>query len=525
MMNCEHRVVRGGKHWRMGETVQLAKGVPTFSRAGEVLSGKYRLEREIGRGAMGTVWAAQHLTLGQRVAIKLIAAEHAQSPDARARFSTEAKAAARLKSRHVVQVYDDGETAEGTPYIVMEYLEGETLESRLERERELPLVDAVRITAQVARGLARAHAQGVVHRDLKPGNIFLARNDEDDLGWTAKVLDFGIAKVEESTTLSTTKTGAVLGTPLFMSPEQVRGASRVDARSDLYSLGICFFNMVSGRFAFDGESFGDILVAICTDPLPELTEAAPNVSPSIGAWFKRCCARLPEDRFQSSDELVERLQEALGGSLVLAQRGAVPEDQRGPSGTLRGHSAPVSTRTPALGTEDSGSFVVRKGAETQSPEDFVELSRSGAAPSVLTVHDAKPRATSAARVVTLIVGSACAVGLVGLVLGLRQPAQSESSTSASPRVSMPATPPTPAPPAPTPPGQVSPLAAEPPVASAAPTPITSPAAPTPSEPALAPAVTPRPRPNAVSPPTRPTSARPARPAPKPKKTSSTDLGF
>jgi serine/threonine-protein kinase len=418
----------------MGETVQLSKGEPAFIRSGEVIAGKYRLERELGRGAMGTVWAARHLTLGQRVAIKLIAAEHAQSPEARIRFSTEAKAAARLKSRHVVQVYDNGETSEGTPYIVMEYLEGETLEARLDREREIPLVDAVRITAQVARALARAHAQGVVHRDLKPGNIFLARNDEDELGWTAKVLDFGIAKLDEPTTLSTTKTGAVLGTPLFMSPEQVRGASRVDSRSDLYSLGICFYNMLTGHFAFDGESFGDILVAICTEPLPDLRARAPAVSQAVADWFARCCARLPEDRFQSSDELVEGLRSAVGGSVVLIQRGLVPEELRGPSGTLRGHSAPLSTRTPAVGSDDSGAFIVRQATGSDARGALAELGRGDTANSVLSVHDANLAKPSRSRRVALVaLASACALGLLGLGFGLRSSTTSELPPSAAVR--------------------------------------------------------------------------------------------
>jgi serine/threonine-protein kinase len=493
----------------MGETVQLTKGEPACSRAGEILSGKYRLERELGRGAMGTVWAAQHLTLGQRVAIKLIAAEHAQAAEARVRFSTEAKAAARLKSRHVVQVYDDGETAEGTPYIVMEYLEGETLEARLDRERELPLVDAVRITAQVARGLARAHAQGVVHRDLKPGNIFLARNDEDDLGWTAKVLDFGIAKVDEPTSLSTTKTGALLGTPLFMSPEQVRGASRVDARSDLYSLGVCFYNMVTGRYAFDGESFGDILVAICTDPLPELTNAAPGVSAAVGDWFRRCCARNPEDRFQSSDELVEKLQAAVGGSVVLVQRGAIPEELRGPSGTIRGHSAPLSMGTSALSTEDSGSFLVKPVTEAKMRTPRAAQSHSDAS-SVLTVHDAKlPEPSRGRRGLWLALAGAALLGTLGLGLGVLRrsapAAQAPPGQDASPRalaMASPVTTPTAAPAVASPPNDAAPASEAPP---------------------SQPQATPAHKASTVAPRAAGARPRPTR-APR-KKTGTTDLGF
>jgi eukaryotic-like serine/threonine-protein kinase len=337
----------------MSETLALSRGLPSTIREGEILGGKYRLEKEIGRGAMGTVWSAIHLTLGQRVAIKLIAAEHAQAAEARQRFSTEAKAAARLRSRYVVQVYDDGETPAGTPYIVLEYLEGETLEQRLERERDLPLNDAVRITRHVGRALSRAHAAGIVHRDLKPGNVFLTRSDDDELGWLAKVLDFGIAKLEEHGIASTTKTGTLLGTPLFMSPEQARGASSVDSRSDLYSLGMVFYNMMTGTYAFNGESFADVLVAICTSPLPDLRVSTPWIPGSVADWFLRACARDPKDRFQSADELVEGLDLALGVSTGAFSRQSSPEVK---TGTLRGHAPPVQHSIPRATPSDSGEF-------------------------------------------------------------------------------------------------------------------------------------------------------------------------
>ncbi len=337
----------------MSEPVALSHGLPSTIREGEILGGKYRLEKEIGRGAMGTVWSAVHLTLGQRVAIKLIAAEHAQAPEARRRFSTEAKAAARLRSRYVVQVYDDGETPAGTPYIVLEYLDGETLEQRLEREHELPLNDAVRITRHIGRALSRAHAQGIVHRDLKPGNVFLTRTEDDELGWVAKVLDFGIAKVEEHGIASTTKTGTLLGTPLFMSPEQVRGASSVDSRTDLYALGMVFYNMMTGNFAFNGESFTDVLVAICGAPLPDLRAASPWIPVSVADWFQRACARDPQQRFQSADEMVEALDLALGVSTGALQRQSAPEVK---IDTLRGHAPPIAHAVPRTTPAETGAF-------------------------------------------------------------------------------------------------------------------------------------------------------------------------
>jgi tRNA A-37 threonylcarbamoyl transferase component Bud32 len=274
----------------MSGTVSLPTGLLQHMRSGVVLADKYRLEEEIGRGSMGTVYRAVHVTLGQRVAIKLISSEHSQSAEARARFSVEAKAAAKLRSRHVVQVIDDGETPEGNPYIVLEYLEGETLEERLERERDVPLADAVRIVTHVGRALARAHAEGIVHRDLKPANIFLVRSEDEDAGWVAKVLDFGIAKLEQGEK-GTTQAGTVLGTPLFMSPEQVRGASSVDHRADLYSLGMCLFHMLTGEYAHYSANYSDILVSVCTRPLPKLREKAPWLPEAVEQWFQRACAR------------------------------------------------------------------------------------------------------------------------------------------------------------------------------------------------------------------------------------------
>lgn len=326
----------------MSDTVVLENPPTGEFRMGEVIADKYRLERELGRGAMGTVWAAVHVTLGQKVAIKLIAAEQAASNEARLRFGLEAKAAARLKSRHVVQVYDSGHTADGTPYIVMEYLDGQTLEERLGEQRDMGLEEAVRITTHVGRALARAHAQGIVHRDLKSGNIFIAKSDDDEQGWVAKVLDFGVAKLTDSSAPSTTKTGTIVGTPLFMSPEQIRGASQVDHRADLYSLGMVFYNMVTGSHAFDGPSYSDVLVAICTEELPPIRKAAPWISPELGRWFEKACARERNDRFQSADELVEALQEAAGPA-TRAGRASVPDD--GPSSTLLGHIPPHAAAT------------------------------------------------------------------------------------------------------------------------------------------------------------------------------------
>ena len=324
----------------MSETVALPTGLPRHIQPGLVLAGKYRLEQEIGRGAMGTVYRAVHVTLGQRVAIKLISGAHSPSAEARQRFSVEAKAAAKLRSRHVVQVIDDGATPQGDPYIVLEFLDGETLEQRVAREHDLSLRDAVRVVTHVGRALARAHAEGIVHRDLKPANIFLAKSDDDDDGWVAKVLDFGVAKLAQET--GTTQAGTVVGTPLFMSPEQVRGASSVDHRADLYSLGMCLFHALTGEFAYYAASYSDILVNICTQPLPRLRENAPWLPAAVEQWFQRACAREPLDRFQSADEMTEALRAAAGGLTPLSKHESVPEGRIAPE-TLVGFAAPALT--------------------------------------------------------------------------------------------------------------------------------------------------------------------------------------
>jgi serine/threonine-protein kinase len=326
----------------MSDTVVLPQSPLAGPQPGDIIAGRYRLERELGRGAMGMVWAAMHTTLGQRVAIKLIAGDKARSSEARHRFGLEAKAAARLRSRHVVQVYDDGETPDGTPYIVMEYLDGQTLEERLETQPDMGLGEAVRIASHVGRALARAHAQGIVHRDLKSGHIFIAKSDDDELGWVAKVLDFGVAKVLNEP--SATRTGTIVGTPLFMSPEQIRGASHVDHRADLYSLGMVFYNMVTGSHAFDGPSYSDVLVAICTQSLPDIRTVAPWLPPALGLWFDKACARERDERFQSADEMIEALQQAAGPGTRLS-RPSVPDEIGGPSGTLHGHVPPHTAST------------------------------------------------------------------------------------------------------------------------------------------------------------------------------------
>ncbi|MES1184394.1 MAG: protein kinase [Myxococcales bacterium] len=315
-----------------------------------LVAGKYRLSNLIGRGGMGSVWEGTHVTLGTHVAVKFIDSEYAESPEARNRFDNEARAAAKLRSKHVVEVYDHGVTDDGRPFIVMEYLRGEPLDKRLDRVQRLPAKETARMLMQVCRALSKAHAAGIVHRDLKPENVFLVWDDEDGAD-VAKVVDFGIAKFTDNQlgNSSATRTGSVLGTPYYMSPEQARGLRSVDYRSDLWSVGVIAYRCIIGTLPFEGEAVGDLLVKLCTAPLPVPSQVAPEVPPGFDAWFAKALTREPEGRFASASELAESLAAVCGLSVRGSYSTAdipIPSFASGPMGS----SSPAITPGPGAMT-------------------------------------------------------------------------------------------------------------------------------------------------------------------------------
>ncbi|MGC4068547.1 MAG: serine/threonine-protein kinase [Polyangiaceae bacterium] len=276
---------------------------------GLVLAGRYRLVQQLGAGGMGSVWLAQDLNLGVDVAIKLIDPAIAESVEAVNRFRQEAQSAAMIRSTHVVQILDHG-IDDGRPFIAMELLKGENLGQRLERAGQLEPAHVAAVLGQVGRALSLAHAAGIVHRDLKPDNIFLVREGDEEI---AKVLDFGVArKVTGLTDASTskTRTGAMLGTPYYMSPEQATGQS-VDHASDIWAFGVIAFECLTGRRAFDGETVGALFHAICMVelPVPSTIAAVPE---GFDAWFARAVCRDKSQRFPTIKAAAEELRALCG---------------------------------------------------------------------------------------------------------------------------------------------------------------------------------------------------------------------
>jgi eukaryotic-like serine/threonine-protein kinase len=277
-------------------------------RPGMIVGGKYRLERALGHGGMGRLWVARHAQLGSSLAVKFLAPKFAASPVFRARFEREARAAANLKCPQVVHVQDYGFEGDA-PYLVMELLEGEDLNQRLTRSGRMSLDDAAKVVSHTGKALRKAHEAGIVHRDIKPANLFLARVGEEEI---VKVLDFGIAKEIATPSGETTSTGELLGSPHYMSPEQCSAVRDIDARADLWSLGVILFRMLTGRLPFPGNQMTTVITKILTESAPSATELAPDLPPAFDAFFKRALARDRSQRFQSIGELEQAFRAAMG---------------------------------------------------------------------------------------------------------------------------------------------------------------------------------------------------------------------
>jgi serine/threonine-protein kinase len=349
---------------------------------GDVVDGKFVLERLLGQGGMGAVYAARHNRLGHAVAIKLMLAS-ASNVEATRRFLNEGRAAVNIQHDNVVRGSDLGEE-NGYAFMVLELLDGEDLDQVLEREIRLAPHVAVDYVIQALRGVAQAHAKGIVHRDLKPANLFLARRP--DGGTIVKVLDFGISKAATGSALEMapnqlTSTATMLGSPLYMSPEQLRSSKKVDARADIWAIGVILYELVSGERPFNGDTLGELFSSILETEAPRLSTRVPSTPQGLDAIVARCLQRRPEDRYQSAVELERELapfavQNASMGNASALAFSTVPQPGQFASNTGQ-HPTGATTGAAPYGSQSQSnpSLNAMPGAAS-SPADMARSSPS-----------------------------------------------------------------------------------------------------------------------------------------------------
>jgi serine/threonine-protein kinase len=438
---------------------------------GDLVGNKYRVARLIGDGGMGVVYEARHEILGTAVALKFLHAELARRPGLASRFVQEAKVSASIQSPHVTRVTDVDSTAEGLPYMVMELLTGESLQQLLDRRRKLPAEQAVDFAVQIASGLEAAHALGVVHRDLKPDNVFITPSP---VGPLLKLLDFGIAKLRESSEYKKglTRPGAIMGTPEYMAPEQLYAADRVDHRADLYSLGVLLYEMLTGERPANGDDAQQIVGQVIAGNVKSITEHDPSLPEGLAKAVHRALQPDKALRFASAAEMRQALAPFSGRGSFAARGSASPApSESAPASSLRVHpvatiDAPVqgsSSVAPTLPPE-GGRLLERpspsglprpaigKGSTEQAPRqassspaaagqsgfEAAAASRYAPPPGLPAVHySAQPPRAKSGRALTAIVALLLgillsAAAIVALLLLRKDPKSDQITEPASP---------------------------------------------------------------------------------------------
>jgi serine/threonine-protein kinase len=302
---------------------------------GSVIAGKYSVTGVLGEGGMGTVYQGRHIEIGYTVAIKVLREDHLGDNDSVSRFHAEARAVAKLRTKHVAKVFDVGTLENGLPFLVMEFLEGGDLEAELTRRGRFPAAEAGQYVIAACAAMSEAHAAGVIHRDLKPANLFLAREGNDTV---VKVVDFGISRVLPENGVRLTQTQSAFGTPLYMAPESVRSAKLADERTDVWALGVILYELVTGTLPFLGETPTAVAVAVTLDEVKPPSLVVDGVPQWVDAVVKRSLEKNPNSRFQTAQELAQAIEAGISGSqperssvVAVAAKVASAEESVGPA--------------------------------------------------------------------------------------------------------------------------------------------------------------------------------------------------
>jgi serine/threonine-protein kinase len=328
---------------------------------GDIIDGKYRIIRLIGEGGMGSVYEGENTRIHRRVAIKVLHSGVAETAEAVQRFEREAQAAGRIGSEHIVEVLDLGNLPSGDRYMVMEFMDGDSLSDRIRQRGRIPPAELCPLALQLLEGLGAAHTAGIIHRDLKPDNVYLLKSRSGVANFV-KLLDFGISKFNQlsgDSGFSMTRTGAVMGTPYYMAPEQAKGAKDMDHRVDLYATGVILYESVTGEVPFNADTFNELLFKIVLEEPRPVEQLVPDIDPNFAALINKAMARDPAQRFQTAKDFQAALTKwAAGGGAELANALRVPSKTPNPdsTGTLPRQTPQTAQVAPMLSTGTPGSW-------------------------------------------------------------------------------------------------------------------------------------------------------------------------